>query len=194
MHAGRRVLCKCKSMKRTIIFLLSSLFLLSCVPSAAKENAQPTQPSFVVTPTSSVTAVSTITITETLMPEIATANAVESFCSHGTRSSFIANRDISWNKQWSAVICDGTPNVLKVARSDKSVVWSVPAQDVVIENNVYSTSYQVYRWSHDNNFLYFVPSYYRGDGGYFLTQPGLLRLNLASGEIGFKIICLCSRY
>jgi hypothetical protein len=170
-------------MKRIITFLLFSPLLISCVPSTLIETVQPTQPSFVVTPTSSPIATLTIASTQTLMPEIATANAVESICSHGTSSVFNSNRDVSWNNQWFAVTCNGTPNVLKVARSDKSVVWSVPAQDVVFDNTAYPTSYEVYRWSHDNNFLYFVPSYYRGDPAYFLTEPGLLRLELSTGKV-----------
>lgn len=177
-------------MKRFIVCLLFLLLLANCVPSVPKEVVQATQESLVIeTVATSATAkptktpFPTKTSTPTLIPEIATENAIESICEEGANSGVDYARDLSNDKNWFAIACNGKPIVLKVTQVDRNVIWNIPAPDVTIDEFVYPTSYRIYSWSNDNKYLYFVPSYYRGDGGYFRTQPGLLRIELKTGIV-----------
>lgn len=175
--------------KKTLVWLIF-LLVTSCTSNLPVNDIQPTH-GFLVTetiappfnPTLTQTPNPTKTSAPTLIPELMTATVIAGICEDGSMWGFYPEKDVSPNKEWFAVDCDGIPNTLKVARFDKSSVWSVLAQDVVIDGNAYSTSFSIYRWSLDNKFLYFLPSYYRGDGGYFITEPGLLRLDLKSGEV-----------
>jgi hypothetical protein len=176
-------------MKKIIVYFLALLILAGCTSSTPVSDGQPTNVSLeetsipTINPTLTHVPFPTKTSTPTLSPELMTGTAVESTCADGSMWGFYPDQDVSPDKQWFAINCHGIPNTLKVARFDKKSIWSVPAQDVTIGENIYPTSFGIYRWSLDGVFLYFLPSYYRGDGGYFITEPGLLRLDLKSGEV-----------
>lgn len=123
--------------------------------------------------------------TPTLLPRITTVEAAIESCD-GSRE-WGRDKSISPNGDWVVVLCNDDGVYTKVARSDGTRTWKLPAttfvdQFGVVYNPVY---YRFYRWSINDNYLYLSKYSCCIDSPelVFVEAFGLYRLNLVNGQI-----------
>jgi hypothetical protein len=138
-----------------------------------------------LTPGSTTPGPATNSASRTLVPKVATAQAVIDSCGSDYVHNHRVGRMVSPNGKWIAAVCQDAGVYTLITRSDGSASWTLPTlnADSLPGPDFYL---EPFHWAFNGRYLFLVPQCFcsiDGPGFAFVDGLGLFRLDLGNGYL-----------